>query len=318
MPLRSHRKHRPSGLRTQSWRRGNQSALRLFRQLALTASRCLFPVKTMPFSNAYGHRYFWSDYWLGKIYTLGQEHNDPLLHLRSHQLEVSDDRKKFLLSPGYSAPIPAGDAIGAGGRSRPWSDLPTDLAEYGLEVDVLEPRVFRASAYAIERIMNRDCLGERGSAPPQPPADAPPDGEPGTTSRDTPGRPEADFPTTGYHSPADIAKMAGLGQGAIKQLLRRWRIRRPGDKGCVENKDRGPNQPQYLYNPDAWRPIVREMLAKQRHTEPRANVGPRKQFPPSARKPPHILRRTNVFSPHASHLLPQNPRHGSVSDRSAR
>lgn len=92
--------------------------------------------------------------WLGVIYTLGLDHRDPLLTVRQHRLQVTDDGDEFRLVPGYSKATPEGDVVGMGGLSRRWADLLADLARYGLGVDVLEPGVFRASAYVLEQAKN--------------------------------------------------------------------------------------------------------------------------------------------------------------------
>ena len=139
---------------------GDPSCLRYFQELSLGACRYFFPKAAAQFSNAYGHSCFLPDKWLGEVYTLGLEHRDPLLTVRSHLLEVHKNGSEFCLAPGYSCPMPEGDAIGLGGRSRPWKDLLTDLARLGTSVDVLEAGVFRASAYVLEQVISdKWCIG---------------------------------------------------------------------------------------------------------------------------------------------------------------
>lgn len=146
---------------------GNLSGLRQFKELAVTASRCFFPEVAAQWSNAYGHNTFLPDAWLGQVYTLALEHRDPLLIVREHRLEISDDGDKILLAPGYSIPIPNGNVSGMAGRCRPWKDLLTDLERLGVYVDVLESGVFRASAYVLEQLIGKrwrigGATGKRG------------------------------------------------------------------------------------------------------------------------------------------------------------
>lgn len=133
---------------------GNLDGLNRFRDLALTASRCFFPKMTAQWSNAYGHSSFLPDMWLCQVYMLAHKHCDPLLTVREHRVEVSGDGSELRLTPGYSTKIPEGIATGLAGRRRPWSDLLSDLARCGVCVYVLEPDVFRASAYVLENIIS--------------------------------------------------------------------------------------------------------------------------------------------------------------------
>ena len=153
---------------------GSRHGISRFKELALGASRCFFPKRAAQWSNAYGHSCFLPDMWLGEVYALALEHRDPLLTVREHRVEVSGDGSELRLTPGYSTKIPEGIATGAAGRCRPWTVLLSDLARCGVYVDVLEPDVFRASAYVLENVMSSNwrvgtSSGRRGRGRPMNP-----------------------------------------------------------------------------------------------------------------------------------------------------
>lgn len=131
----------------------NPSGLLQFRELALSACRCFFPKTVDQYSHAHGYNWFLPDKWLGELYMLGLENRDPLLAVREHRMELRGDGSKFHLTPGFSSPIPEGNAIGFSGQFRSWKGLLADLAESGVRVDVLETGVFRASAYALDQYL---------------------------------------------------------------------------------------------------------------------------------------------------------------------
>jgi hypothetical protein len=69
------------------------------------------------------------------------------------------------------------------------------------------------------------------------------------------------------YSPAQLAEKFRLPVDATEKRLERWRREVGGGKGFVENPDRGPNDPKYVYQLGAVRPFLLKPLRKSsRHS----------------------------------------------------
>lgn len=77
----------------------------------------------------------------------------------------------------------------------------------------------------------------------------------------------------GLYSPADLARLFGLGQDALEKRLARWR--KGHFEGWIENRERRPTEPQFLYRLSVVQPIVDAMLASRETSRKR----PAKQNP---------------------------------------
>ncbi len=136
---------------------GNHAALRLFQELSLAVYRSLWPKDTEVRFPDFGWQRQWAtDCWLNVLYIEGPTRKDPFLHVRQHDLEVDKKAGVFRLVPGYSHPIPKGTAVGVRNRRRRWDSLLVKFAACGVCLRTLEQGLFRASAYAIERILAGD------------------------------------------------------------------------------------------------------------------------------------------------------------------
>ena len=135
----------------------DQAALRLFHDLSLAVHRSLWPSDSdVRFPDFGWERQCDTDSWLDVLYVEGSTRRDPFLHVRRHDLEVDKKAGVFRLVPGYSHPIPKGTALGLHNRRRRWDSLLLKFAACGVCLRTLEQGVFRASAYAIDRILAGD------------------------------------------------------------------------------------------------------------------------------------------------------------------
>ena len=132
-------------------------------ELARAAMRCVAEARGTLTGDAIGHVHFdWDLRWLLHVLREGCGREDPVVCVREHRLMLDDDRMQFSLGYGHTREIPEGSASGLLGASQPWPDLLANLMRASLRVDLLDPDVFRASAYAIERALTGDWpLGSR-------------------------------------------------------------------------------------------------------------------------------------------------------------
>lgn len=63
--------------------------------------------------------------------------------------------------------------------------------------------------------------------------------------------------------PAVLAETFGTDPEATRQALNRWRQKNAGGDGYVENRDRRPSEPQYLYSLAAVRPTMEALKDRQ-------------------------------------------------------
>lgn len=143
--------------------------LRLFKDLAFTVCRCLrLKDVEFEFSDSLHQCNWWTDIWLSIMHHEGATRNDPFLHVIRRKLRVDEKIQNCGLAPGYSKPFPKGDATGVHNRRRRWKPLLIEFEKVGLLVRTLDQGVFRASAYAIERIVAGDWGEPQILAPPLP------------------------------------------------------------------------------------------------------------------------------------------------------
>lgn len=96
--------------------------------------------------------------------------------------------------------------------------------------------------------------------------DAPP-GSPEATSRPAASRSFADAHDDSLLSPVRLAAAFGVNADALRTRLNRWRRRH--HEGWIENTERGPREPQYLYRVGTVRHIIRALQATSETTSQR-------------------------------------------------
>lgn len=147
----------------------DKAGLRRFRELSLSTSRCLGGDFGESAAESFvGHRDLLPNAWLRAVYRLAAEHRDPLIKVREHKLELSEDQTTFALTPGYSSKIPPGHArvkIGDRLERQPLCELLKDLAASNARVQICETGVFRASEHAIGRVLAGDWPGFAPASP---------------------------------------------------------------------------------------------------------------------------------------------------------
>ena len=96
--------------------------------------------------------------------------------------------------------------------------------------------------------------------------DAPP-GSPEATLRPDASRSLADAHDDSLLSPVGLAAAFGVNADALRTRLNRWRRRH--HEGWIENTERGPREPRYLYGLGAVRHIIRALQATSETTSQR-------------------------------------------------
>jgi hypothetical protein len=69
--------------------------------------------------------------------------------------------------------------------------------------------------------------------------------------------------SAGHLSPQELADQHGTDPEATRQALNRWRKSHAGGDGFIENQDRRPNEPQFLYLASAVESVMQALKSRQ-------------------------------------------------------
>ncbi len=150
--------------------------------------------------------------------------------------------------------------------ARVLSDLPTGPVD-GNQPEILKHQLdaIRAAAERVKKILEASLGEQPPAATPSDaavsqtdPAATPVDAENSKSDGQAATTKKTEVKSTGWLSPADLAKKHGVNQDNLRKRLATWRKKHDGGWMMVSPNERRVNEPKFLYREDAVSGVIKE------------------------------------------------------------